>query len=259
MRNGDDTMEKNFQQDNLQVRVYDTRVEMGQAAAADICSAIHQVLREKEHCNMIFAAAPSQNEVLSALTAAKDVDWRRVHAFHMDEYIGLAADAPQGFANFLRNALFTRVPFGGVNCLDSTAEPQAEAARYARLLQQNPTDIVVMGIGENGHIAFNDPHMALFDDPELVKPVTLDNTCRMQQVHDGCFARIEDVPSMAMTLTIPALCAARQVFCIVPAATKAQAVRDTLRGPVTQACPASILRRHPAATLYLDADSASLL
>lgn len=252
-------MEKSFVQDNLQVYVSENRTKMGEHAAADIEAAIARVLEKKDHCNMIFAAAPSQNDVLASLVASKKIDWSRVHAYHMDEYIGLPADAPQGFANFLRNALFHKVPFGSVNCIDSTADPEEEAKRYARLLKDNPTDIVVMGIGENGHIAFNDPHVALFDDPVLVKSVKLDDTCRMQQVHDGCFASIDLVPQYAMTLTIPALCAAAEAFCIVPAKTKAHAVHETLRGSVCEKCPASILRRHGAATLYLDPDSASEL
>ena len=185
-----------------------------------------------------------------------------MNAFHMDEYIGLAPDAPQGFANFLRAAIFTKVPFRSVNCLDGTAasrDPAAECARYSQLLRRFPVDITCMGIGENGHIAFNDPPVADFDDPALVKPVALDEICRNQQVHDGCFATLDDVPTHALTLTVPALMHAAQVFCVVPAATKARAVRDTLLGDIRTACPASILRRHPAATLYLDADSASLL
>lgn len=252
-------MKKDFCKDRLQVHIYDTREEMGSAAALDIERAIVSVLAEKAGCNMIFAAAPSQNEVLASLQASDKVDWSRVHAFHMDEYIGLPADAPQGFANFLRNALFNRVSFGSVNCMDSTAEPEQEALRYAKLLADNPADIVVMGVGENGHIAFNDPHVALFEDPVWVKSVRLDNTCRMQQVHDGCFARIEDVPKMALTLTIPALFFARQAFCIVPAKTKACAIQTMLEGPISETCPASILRRHSAAVLYLDKDSASAL
>lgn len=253
------SLEKNFTQDCLQVQIYKTRREMGEAAAMDLQKAIAAVLKEKDYCNMIFAAAPSQHEVLEGLVNSPNIDWSRVNAFHMDEYIGLTADAPQGFANFLRRELFERVPFAGVNCLDSTAQPELEAVRYEALLRENPIDIVVMGIGENGHIAFNDPHVALFEDPVLVKPVALDDTCRMQQVHDGCFAKKADVPEMAMTLTIPALISAKQVFCIVPAKTKAQAVYDTLCGPVDESCPASILRRHSAAKLYLDADSASQL
>lgn len=252
-------MKKSFKQDGLQVFIYDTRGEMGAAAAADIEKAVAEVQTEKGFCNMIYAAAPSQNEVLAALAGSKKIDWTHVRAFHMDEYIGLTADAPQGFGNFLRAALFEKVPFGSVYCLDSTAKPETEAARYAELLREYPVDITVMGIGENGHIAFNDPHEAFFDDPKQVKTVTLDETCRMQQVHDGCFARLEDVPETALTLTIPALCAAGRVFCIVPARTKARAVYQTLRGPVTEECPASVLRRHPNAALYLDQDSAAKL
>lgn len=231
---------------------------MGASAAADIAAAIRRVLEHKEHCAMIFAAAPSQNEVLAALAAA-DVDWGRVHAYHMDEYIGLAADAPQGFANFLRRAIFDRVPFGRVCCLNSQGRPEEEARRYSALLEQDPTDIVVMGVGENGHIAFNDPHVADFHDPALVKAVELDPVCRMQQVHDGCFSRLADVPEMAMTLTVPALYRAKEAFCIVPAKTKAGAVREMLYGAVDEHCPASILRRHPQAALYLDGESSSLL
>lgn len=252
-------MQQTFNVEKLAVEVFDTRAEMGRAAAQDILLAIHDVLREKQHCNMIFAAAPSQSEVLEALAASTEVDWQRVHAFHMDEYIGLNADAPQGFANFLRAALFNKLPFGSVNCLDSTADADTEAARYASLLRENPCDIVVLGIGENGHIAFNDPHVALFNDPALVKPVALDDTCRMQQVHDGCFATLDDVPKTALTLTVPALMSAARAFCIVPAATKAQAVKNTLEDEISEACPASLLRRHNAATLYLDRDSAALL
>lgn len=250
---------KNFEKDNLNVQIYASRGEMGRAAAADIEAAVLRVLARQETCNMIFAAAPSQNEVLAALAASKTIPWARVQAFHMDEYIGLAADAPQGFANFLRRALFDRVPFGSVNCLNTTADPEAEIARYTRLLRENPTDIVVMGVGENRHIAFNDPHVAHFDDSALVKQVELDEVCRMQQVHDGCFAALADVPKTALTLTVPALTAAKEAFCIVPGAAKAAAVERMLRGPVEEACPASILRRHAAATLYLDADSAAKL
>lgn len=252
-------MMQTFQKEKLTVHSFESRVEMGRAAAQDIKKAILQVLEQKECCNMIFAAAPSQNEVLQELASSADIPWERVNAFHMDEYIGLAADAPQGFANFLRRALFSRVPFANVYCLNSEGQPEEEIARYSRLLHRYPTDIVVMGVGENGHIAFNDPHVAKFDDEVLVKQVELDDTCRMQQVHDGCFACLEDVPRKALTLTVPALCAARQAFCIVPGPTKAAAVARMIKGPVEEACPASILRRHPAAVLYLDSDSAALL
>lgn len=247
-----------YKKDQLSVRVFQTREEMGAAAARDIEAAIVEVLQEKDHCNMIFAAAPSQNEVLEALAESKRADFSRVNAYHMDEYIGLSSDAPQGFANFLRRALFERRSFGSVNCIDSTAGPEEEIRRYAALLQKNPCDIVVLGIGENGHIAFNDPHVALFDDPEAVKLVELDEICRMQQVHDGCFASLDQVPHAAVTLTIPTLFAAKKAFCIVPGKTKAEAVKNTLEGEISEKCPASVLRRHPHAVLYLDADSAGM-
>lgn len=252
-------MPKTFRKDLLCIEIFPSRAEMGQKAARDIERAVCDVLSQKETCNMIFAAAPSQNEVLAALAASDKIDWGRVHAFHMDEYVGISPEAPQGFARFLRGALFEKAAPAQVEYLDCTAEPQAEAARYAALLEQFPTDIVVMGIGENGHIAFNDPHVADFDDPSLVKIVTLDEKCRRQQVNDGCFARLDDVPKTALTLTVPALMCAPRAFCIVPAATKAQAVFRTVTGPIEEACPASILRRHPNAVLYLDPDSAGLL
>lgn len=252
-------MPKIFQKDSLLVEVFPSRSLMGQAATCDIEAAICKVISDKDVCNVIFAAAPSQNEVLAGLAASSKIDWRRVHAFHMDEYVGISHAAPQGFANFLRTSLFDKVPMGGVEYLDCTAEPKQETQRYAGLLAQYPADLVVMGIGENGHIAFNDPHVANFQDPLAVKTVALDEKCRLQQVHDGCFEALDAVPTHAMTLTIPTLFRPAQVFCIVPAKTKAQAVYHTLNGPVSETCPASILRRHPSAVLYLDPDSASQL
>ena len=249
---------KTEQVDKLNVKVYQTREEMGRAAAEEAAAAIRAAIAAKGEINMIFAAAPSQNEFLAHLIADKSIDFTKINAFHMDEYIGLPADAPQGFGNFLRERLFDRVPFKTVNTIDSTAaDPEAECRRYAALLQAHPCDIVCMGIGENGHIAFNDPHVADFGDKAAVKVVALDETCRQQQVNDGCFARLDDVPTHALTLTIPTLTAPEAVFCIVPTKTKANAVYAALRGGITEACPASILRRHANATLYCDADSAA--
>lgn len=245
--------------DKLTVKVYSTRDEMGRAAAAEAAAAIKAAIAEKGEINMIFAAAPSQNEFLSYLIADKGIDFSKINAFHMDEYIGLASDAPQGFANFLRERLFDRVPFASVNTIDSSADPQAECERYGALLKAHPCDIVCMGIGENGHIAFNDPPVADFNDPAAVKVVALDEICRRQQVNDGCFASIDDVPTHALTLTVPTLVSAKKVFCIVPAPTKANAVKAALTGDVSTACPASILRRHPDAILYCDADSAKYI
>ena len=249
---------KTEQVDKLNVKVYQTREEMGRAAAEEAAAAIRAAIAAKGEINMIFAAAPSQNEFLAHLIADKSIDFTKINAFHMDEYIGLPADAPQGFGNFLRERLFDRVPFKTVNTIDSTAaDPEADCRRYAALRQAHPCAIGCMGIGENGHIAFNDPHVAEFGDKAAVKVVALDETCRQQQVNDGCFARLDDVPTHALTLTIPTLTAPEAVFCIVPAKTKANAVYATLRGGITEACPASILRRHANATLYCDADSAA--
>ena len=246
--------------DKLQVNVYDTRAAMGAAAARDIKNKFCELLATKPQINVIFAAAPSQNEVLASLVADQDIDWSRINAYHMDEYIGLAADAPQGFGNFLCAHLFDQVPFASVNLIDITAkDADREAARYGALLDQNLADVVVMGIGENGHIAFNDPPVADFHDTQTVKAVKLDEICRNQQVNDGCFAAIDQVPTHALTVTVPALTRAPYLFCIVPAPSKAWAVRETLTGSIDEHCPASVLRTHDNAILYLDRDSAAQL
>ena len=251
---------KTFNKDLLKVNIYESRDEMGAAAAADVKAAILRALGEKETINMIFAAAPSQNEVLANLANDKEIPWGRVNAFHMDEYIGLSKDALQGFGNFLNKAIFGIAPFKSVNYIDISApDAEAECERYSALLRANPVDIVVLGIGENGHIAFNDPPFADFNDTRLVKPVKLDEVCRNQQVNDGCFANIDDVPTHALTLTVPALMSGKELYCIVPAKTKANAVNSTVNGEITDTCPASVLRTHKCATLYLDPDSASLL
>ena len=210
---------------------------------------------------MIFAAAPSQNEVLAHLAAYTDIDWAKINAFHMDEYVGLPAElSDRSFGTYLQEHIFGKVPFKSVNLIDPTAQDRAaECARYTKLLKENPTDIVVMGIGENGHIAFNDPWVADFDDPHFVKEVPLDEVCRMQQVNDGCFAALELVPKYALTLTCPALFAGKELFCIVPAKTKAQAVKRTVEGEIGAECPATVLRRHDCAKLYLDPDSSAEL
>ena len=251
---------KTMQVDKLRVEIYENRTLMGEAAARDIKAKIAELLSKKAEINMIFAAAPSQNDVLKALVEDTSIEWNRVNAYHMDEYIGLDKDAPQGFGNFLKAHIFGLVPFKSVNYIDITAtDPDAEADRYGKLLDENLTDIVVMGIGENGHIAFNDPPVADFKDARTVKPVKLDEVCRQQQVNDGCFASIDKVPTHAMTLTVPTLVRAPYLFCIVPAPTKANAVYETLNGSIDEHCPASILRLQDNAVLYLDNESSKLL
>ncbi len=251
---------KTFLKDKLTVNIYENRTIMGENSAKDIKDCIVKLLSEKPEINMIFAAAPSQNDVLKSLVNDKDIEWNRINAFHMDEYIGLSKDAPQGFGNFLMRSIFSLVPFKSVNLIDAEAvDAEKEAERYSKLLLDNPTDIVVLGIGENGHIAFNDPGVADFKDAKVVKPVELDEVCRQQQVNDGCFESLDKVPKTALTLTVPTLTKAPYLFCIVPAKTKANAVNRTVNGEINEECPATILRLCDNAKLYLDNESSKLL
>lgn len=250
---------KQFTVDKLTVKISESREAMGALAAAEIRETILSLLNNREEINMIFAAAPSQNEVLASLLTYKDIPWERINAFHMDEYIGLPASDPRRFGNFLAEHIFNHAPFRSVNYIDSSATAEDECRRYTLLLQKYPTDIVVMGIGENGHIAFNDPGVADFNDPAAIKLAKLDEVCRMQQVHDGCFASLGEVPTHAFTLTCPTLVKATYKFCVVPATTKANAVLRTLTGPVSDSCPATLLRTVEGAVMYLDDASSALL
>lgn len=246
-------------ENKLETRIYRTREEMGAAAAEKFAKEVNKLLGTKAEINVIFAAAPSQNEFLQSLKY-ENLDWQRINAFHMDEYIGLAADAPQGFGNFLKERLFSQFNFKSVNYLNGNADDiESECTRYASLLAKYPVDIVCMGIGENGHLAFNDPPVADFEDPKIVKVVVLDEVCRQQQVNDGCFAALNKVPKQALTLTIPALLSAGYINCVVPGPTKAQAVAHTLNSEISTENPATILRTHPKAVLFLDQDSSRLL
>ncbi|MBS3917541.1 MAG: glucosamine-6-phosphate deaminase [Deltaproteobacteria bacterium] len=251
-------MEKGcFIADQLKVQIFESRKTMGKAAGQAVAKKMREMLKEKEELVMVFAAAPSQNEFLEELSKSRGVDWKRVAAFHLDEYVGLPNTAPQNFGQYLRKQLFDQVRPGKVHYLNGMAEdPEAECDRYAALLRQNPIDIACIGIGENGHLAFNDPPVADFDDPKPVKVVELDLTSRQQQVNDGCFQILEEVPKKAMTLTLPTIFSARFIYCIVPGSQKAEAVKKTLEGPIAPVCPASILRKHGDATLFMDQDSA---
>jgi glucosamine-6-phosphate deaminase len=251
---------RDFSVDRLKVGIFEDRSRLGQAAATAVADRMRTSLKTKARLFMVFASAPSQNEFLDELAKSPGIDWKRVTAFHLDEYVGLSDTAPQNFGNFLRMRLFDRVSPGTVHYLDGMAEDlDAECVRYSTLLEYNPFDIACIGIGENGHIAFNDPPFARFDDPQLVKIVDLDPVSRQQQVHDGCFQELDAVPKKAFTLTIPAIFSARFIYCMVPGSSKADAVKNTLEGPVSTACPATILRKHDNAVLFLDSDSAGKL
>jgi glucosamine-6-phosphate deaminase len=252
-----------FVVDSLQVQVYDDRAQAGRAAALTVGQAIRARQQAAGHANVVFAAAPSQDEFLAGLVASKEIDWSCVVGFHMDEYLGLTSDHPSSFRRYLQEHLFRLVGLdqGRVRLIPGECHerPLLTCLAYEDLLLAEPPDIVCAGIGENGHLAFNDPPVADFLDPVKVKVVRLDQACRAQQFHDACFERIEDVPTHAFTLTIPALLAASHVSVVVPGPRKANAVLTTLRGPVGEACPATALRRHSGATLYLDRDSARLV
>ncbi len=240
--------------EKLTTRIFDTRAEMGEAAACAAADAINAVIAQKGSANVIFAAAPSQNEMLLSLLK-KQIDFTRVNAFHMDEYVGLGIEDEQSFARYLSEHIFSLAPFKSVNYIPAKNNPDEGCDAYTELLERCPPDVVCMGIGENGHIAFNDPPVADFCDPKLIKKVELDPVCRMQQVHDGCFPTLDDVPKYALTLTVPALMSAQHLICTVPAATKADAVYAMLTGEYGEACPATALRRHDSAQMFLDRDS----
>lgn len=253
---------KALSKDNLKIKIFDTRVLMGEAAAKEISSKINELLENKEYLNIVFAAAPSQNEFLSSFVK-KNVAWNRINAFHMDEYVGLSQNAPQLFGNYLRNKLFDSVTFREVYyIMGNTGKPEQECKKYAHLLKRYPTDIVILGIGENTHLAFNDPHVADFDDPEMVKVVDLDDKNRHQQVDPKdpvCFKSLEEVPTNAITLTIPTLFKAEYAYAIAPGKNKADAIYHTLHEKIQAHFPSTILRKHPHAVLFIDNDSAARL
>jgi glucosamine-6-phosphate deaminase len=249
---------RQFRAEALDVRVYDDVTALGHAAAADAAETIRDAIDARGAANVMLATGNSQLAFLAALVDRTDVDWSRVTAFHMDEYVGLSAAHPASFQRYMRERVAAHVPLHAFHYLDGTADPEAEASRYASLLAAHPLDLCCAGIGENGHLAFNDPPVADFDDPRKVKVIELDVASRRQQVGEGHFATIDDVPTHALTVTIPALLAARRLLVIVPEARKAVPVHHALADPISTACPATILRAQPHATLYLDADSAAL-
>ena len=254
-------MVHSFQKDQLRVEQYATRKEMGDAAAKTAIEAVVRAQGEKDQICILFAAAPSQNEFLTTLTESDQIDWSKITALQLDEYMGFDPEAPQGFARFLYDRVFSKVPIGNCQMFRCDCpDIEEERLRYTRLFADYPPDIAFIGIGENTHIAFNDPDKCSFGDPEMVRTVELAPESREQQVNDGCFKTLADVPEIALTLTVPAIMAAKQIFCMVPASSKAKAIYETLNTPhIGEHCPASILRTHPNATLYLDNDSASLL
>jgi glucosamine-6-phosphate deaminase len=243
--------------DRLVTEVHPDRAAVGAAAADYAARRLRELLAKQERVRVIFAAAASQGEMLDALAVADGIDWSRVTAFHLDEYVGLPLRDERSFGEWLERRIWKRVRPGRIEKIDGGAAagpsgPDAEAERYGALLAAGGLDLALIGIGENGHLAFNDPHVADFDDPLVVKPVEIDATSRRQQVRDGAFPSLDEVPQLALTVTMSAILASRSISVVVPGPHKAAAVAATLLGPIETACPASALRRHPDARLFVD-------
>jgi len=251
---------RTFQADQLTVRVYPSQTEM----STDVAKIVHDhfvaTIEQQGSAAAIMATGNSQIQFLEKLVALGSVDWSKVTLFHMDEYLGITGDHSASFRKYMRERVESRVKPKVFHYLTGEADlPLDECARYTALLKAQPIDLCCLGIGENGHLAFNDPHVANFKDPYWVKLVRLDDACKMQQVNEDHWASLEAVPPFAYTLTIPALLSARKVICVAPEKRKAKAVKATLQGPVTNECPASALRHASQATLFLDKDSTELL
>jgi glucosamine-6-phosphate deaminase len=245
--------------DRLRIEVYPDRESLGLAAAREAAQALAHATAKGDTA-VIFAAAPSQNATLAALTESSGISWQRVTGLHMDEYVGLPADHPASFRRYLREHLAARVPLQAFHWIDADgSDVAAVCTAYQQQLRRLQPSLCLLGIGENGHLAFNDPGEARFDDPDDVRVVSLDRACREQQVAEGHFPDVEAVPRQAVTLTVPALMRTRHLVASVPGERKAEAVRRALFEPISEDCPASILRTHPQATLYLDKESAALI
>jgi len=255
---------KQLRCDQLNVQIHPNDDQLAEVAAQAAAEIISQALATRGEASVIFATANSQVKFLKALIAGQgqrwDVDWSKVTMFHMDEYLGLPNTHPASFRNYMMKNVEPLLKPRVFHYLEGDAmEPLDAIATYATLLEKHSPDLCCLGIGENGHIAFNDPPVADFADTAPIKIVKLDEACRMQQVGEGHFPNFEAVPAYALTLTIPTLCSAKHMLAIVPEKRKAQAVHDTLKGPIATACPASYLRTQSHCTLFLDQDSASLL
>lgn len=246
--------------DQLPVRVYASQDDMAKDAAVMVQKHLIECIKERGAAFAIMATGNSQILFLEALIELGGVDWSTVTLFHMDEYLGIDANHKASFRRYMRERVDARVKPKAFHYINGDADqPLDECARYADLLDRQEIDLCCLGVGENGHIAFNDPHVAEFDDPWQVKLVSLDIKCRQQQVNEGHFPSVDQMPQYAYTLTIPTLCSVRKMLCVAPERRKAEAVRAALQGPVDASCPASYLRTQPQAMLLLDEESAALL
>jgi glucosamine-6-phosphate deaminase len=243
----------------MDIRVFDTKQELGEAAAERARTAIGDAIVRSGEARVIAATGASQFEFLDALTALRGIDWGRVEMFHLDEYVGMPDTHPASFRRYLRERIVERVRPRVFHFLSGDApDPAAEAKRVGALLARSPIDVAFVGIGENGHLAFNDPP-ADFETEEPYLVVDLDEPCRRQQLGEGWFASLDEVPRRAISMSIRQILKAREILCVVPDARKAKAVSECLEGDVTPVHPSSILQTHPATTVFLDRDSGALL
>jgi len=244
----------------MKVEIHANRKLAGEAAARSAAQAFSDLDSAGNGLGVIFATGASQLDTLHALTSMPGLPWRKVHGFHLDEYIGIDENHPASFRRYLRENLTARVPLGEFFEIDgSSADLDGVRQEYAEKLRAVGPQLCLLGIGENGHLAFNDPSEANFDDPDAIKVVTLDTMCRQQQLAEGWFKSLEEVPARALTLTIPALFKVPKLIVSVPGIRKATSVRRALQEPISSNCPATILRTHPDVTLDLDPESASEL
>lgn len=252
-------MIKSYTIDQLQVAVYGNANEMGEAAADLVKNKLDEAIRQRGGANLILATGASQFSFLKALQQ-KVLDWKKITVFHLDEYKGISDRHPASFRKYLRERILDAVVPKKIYFLNGDApDLEKEMDNYTEALEQHPIDIACIGIGENGHIAFNDPPVADFNDPKWVKLVSLDEDCRNQQLGEGWFPTLDDVPKQALTLTIPAIMSCKTISCVVPDERKAVAIHNTLYGEIGIKCPATILRTHSDTQLFLDTNSASRL
>lgn len=242
----------------MTIKVFVSKTALAQAAASQAAATISDAIAQHGEARIIAATGASQFEFLDALTAIPSIDWSKVEMFHLDEYVGMSGEAPASFCRYLRERLLNKVGLKKYHLLDGTEDPKALIARVTAEIRKAPIDIAFAGVGENGHLAFNDPP-ADFETHDAYVVVNLDQACRRQQLGEGWFPTLADVPRQAISMTIYQIMSAKQIVCIVPDARKANAVKACFSGEVTPLAPASILQRHPNATIYLDKESAALL
>ncbi len=250
---------KEFKAGLMNVKVYQDEASAGVASAQLVANELKSVIEKKGEANLILATGASQFAFIEALKKL-DVDWSKITVFHLDEYKDLPESHPASFRKYLKERILNDVKPRDVYYIDGDAEDiNKELARYEKLLETHPTDVACIGIGENGHIAFNDPGVADFNDSKLIKVVQLDDACRKQQLGEGWFPTFNDVPEEALSLTIPAIMKSKVISCMVPDERKAEAVYNTVNMDISTDCPATILRNHPNTVLFLDQGSASKL